>query len=118
MDINETHISLLSRAFEKDPMFVYFFSNKKGKDKSKILINFIVKRNRLLDGLILTDHSKMPSYVAIVDRPRTLRSVSIVARFRLNLEMFLLAFQLPFYVLRFLTKYQKLTFASAQNEPH
>ncbi|SCY22985.1 GNAT family N-acetyltransferase [Alkaliphilus peptidifermentans] len=118
MNINETHISLLSRAFEKDPMFDYLFSNKKSKDQSKILIRFIIKRNRLLDGLILTDHTKEPTYVAIVDRPRNLVSISTRAMVRLNIEMLLLMFQLPFHVLRFLTKYQKLSFRSAPNEPH
>ncbi|RSL31768.1 N-acetyltransferase [Salibacterium salarium] len=118
MNINETHISLLSRAFEKDPMFVYFISNKKDNNQTKNLIRFIIKRNRLLDGLILTDHTREPSYVAIVDRPKNLRSVSIRAKIRLNIEMVLLIFQLPFHVLRFLSKYQKLSFSSAPNEPH
>ncbi|MFA9559976.1 GNAT family N-acetyltransferase [Evansella sp. AB-rgal1] len=118
MLINETHISLLSQAFEKDPMFVHLFSNRKDKDQSKVLIRFIMKRNRLLDGLILTDHAKEPSCVAIVDRPVNLKRISIMSKIRLNIEMFKLIFQLPLHVLRFLTKYQKQTFSSAPNEPH
>ncbi|RCW63939.1 GNAT family N-acetyltransferase [Saliterribacillus persicus] len=118
MNINETHISLLSQAFKDDPMFVYFIADKNDKEQTKKLIRFIVKQNRLLDGLILTDHTTKPSYVAIVDRPRNLRNVSIMAKVRLNIEMLLLIFKLPFPVLRFLTKYQKLSFSSAPNEPH
>lgn len=117
MNINENHISLLSKAFEKDPMFVYLFSNKKGNEQSKTLIRFIVKRNHILEGLILTDHLKNPSYVAVVERPRNLTTVSIRAKVRLNIEMLLLVMKLPFHVLRFLTKYQKLTTASAPNGP-
>ncbi|WP_058306149.1 GNAT family N-acetyltransferase [Gracilibacillus massiliensis] len=115
MTINQSHIDLLSSAFEHDPMFVHFLSNKK---TSKKLITFIIKQNRLLDGLALTDDKSVPSYVAIVDRPKNLRNVSIWAKVKLNIEMFLLLFQLPFHVLRFLTKYQKATFSVAPNQPH
>lgn len=118
MNINESHVSLLSRAFEKDPMFVYFISNNKDKDLSKNLIRFIIKQNRLLDGLILTDHTKEPSYVAIVSQPKNLRRVSIWAKVRLNIEMLLLIFQLPFHMLKFLNMYHKLSFSSAPHEPH
>ncbi len=118
MNINETHISLLTRAFKKDPIFVYFRSIKKEIDPSKKLIRFIIKRNHLLDGLILTDDIKEPSYMAIVDPPSNLRSVSIKSKIKFNIDMFLLIFQLPFQMLRFLTKYQKLTSISAPNEPH
>ncbi|SHN27350.1 GNAT family N-acetyltransferase [Gracilibacillus kekensis] len=115
MTINETHIDLLSRAFENDPMFIHLLSNKY---RSKKLIRFILKQNRLLDGLVLTDDMNDPSYVAIVDRPRNLRHVSIWAKVKLNIEMFLLLFRLPFHVLRFLTNYQKTTFSIAPNQPH
>ncbi|WP_026477499.1 GNAT family N-acetyltransferase [Alkaliphilus transvaalensis] len=118
MNINETHVSLLSRAFEKDPMFNYLFSNKNGKEQSKNLIRFIIKRNHLLDGLILTDDTKEPTYVAIVDRPKNLKNVSIRAKLRLNIEMLLLVFRLPFHGLRFLTKYEKLTSTSGPHQPH
>ncbi len=33
MNINETHISLLSQAFKDDPMFVYFIANKHDKEQ-------------------------------------------------------------------------------------
>ncbi|WP_147804249.1 GNAT family N-acetyltransferase [Alkalicoccus halolimnae] len=118
MNINKNHVSLLARAFEKDPMFEYLFSNKNNKDQSKTLIKFIIKRNHLSDGMILTDHTKNPGYVAVLERPENLARVSVGAKVRLNIKMLLLVFQLPFHVLRFLTKYQKQTVASAPNAPH
>ncbi|WP_018932401.1 GNAT family N-acetyltransferase [Gracilibacillus lacisalsi] len=116
--INENHISLLTRAFAKDPMFIHLFSNQKRERQMKSLIRFIIKRNHLLDGLILTDHATKPSYIAIVDRPSNLTNVSIKAKINLNIEMLLLVLKLPFRVLRYLTKYQKVTFSNAPNEPH
>ncbi|WP_416148972.1 GNAT family N-acetyltransferase [Salipaludibacillus sp. HK11] len=116
--INEAHISLLSRAFEKDPLFVFLFSNRKNKEQPKILIRFIIRRNRLLNGLILTDDVKKPSYVAIIDRPSNLRNISIKAKIKLNIDMLLLVFKLPFHTLRYLTKYQKVTSTIAPNEAH
>ncbi|WP_280770183.1 GNAT family N-acetyltransferase [Salipaludibacillus daqingensis] len=116
--INEAHISLLYRAFEKDPLFVFLFPNRKNKEHTKILIRFIIRRNRLLNGLILTDDVKKPSYVAIVDRPSNLRNISIRAKVRLNIDMLLLVFKLPFHVLRYLTKYQEVTSTIAPNEAH
>lgn len=116
MNINETHVSLLVRAFKNDPLFVHLFSGN--KDQSEILIRFILKRNRLSDGLVLTDHESKPSYAAIVERPENLRTISLINSIRLNVAMFFLLFQLPFRVLRFLTAYDKLTSSQAPDTPH
>jgi GNAT superfamily N-acetyltransferase len=118
MDINENHVSLLARAFENDPFFAHLFSKRKVKDHAKILIRLLILRNRTLDGLILTDHSEMPGYVALLDRPKNIRNVSLMTVLRLSIESSVLAFQIPMNVLRFLSTYQKLTSSSAPNEPH
>ena len=118
MNINENHVSLLARAFENDPLFTYLFTVKNTKNTSQLLIRILIKRNRVLNGLILTDHSEKPSYVAFLDKPKIIRNVSLMRVLRLSIEMSVLAFQIPMNVLRFLSAYQKLTSSSAPNEPH
>ena len=118
MNINNAHVSLLSRAFQNDPLFVHLFTNQKYQAQSEALIRFIIKENRLSDGLILTDDPTEPSYVAILDPPKNLKKVSLGAKLRLNIEQLLLLLHLPFSVLRFLSKYQEQITESAPKEPH
>jgi ribosomal protein S18 acetylase RimI-like enzyme len=118
MKINKAHVSLLSRAFKEDPLFVYLFTAEKYQKQSEALIRFILKQNQLSGGIILTDHSEKPSYVAIIDPPKDLRNPSVRAKVRGYVEQLLLLSQLPFSVLRFLTKYQKAVSQRAPENPH
>lgn len=116
MKINESHVSLLAEAFIHDPLFTHLFS--RNREQSKVLIRFILRRNQLLDGLILTDHAIHPAYVAIIAQPQHISRQSLVKTMRLYVEMSFLLLQLPFHVVRFLIKYDKFITSNVPEMPH
>lgn len=118
MKCNETHVTLLAKAFAEDPLFLYLFPNKNSFNYRKKLIRFLIKRNQLSDDLLLTDDQQHPGCVAIIDLPANLPRVSFLNKLRVKIAMAVLTFQLPFHALRSLTKYRELTSSTAPEEPH
>lgn len=112
------HIDLLMKAFDQDPLFLELFQGENRKEKMRKMFDFLIKRNQLSGGILLTDDEKAPKYIALVECPVTLRKTSLSCKLKYLCSMAVLTFKIPFKTLRLLTKYQNKTAELAPGEPH
>lgn len=103
---------LLTQAFWNDPMFASLFSGTKKEQHMNALFGFLIKRNILIGGELLTDGE---TYAALLDKRAR---VPFSNKLSLFFEMVKLSFQLPLKSLRQLTVYQDIALANAPKGDH
>lgn len=117
-DFNQEHIRLLMDAFKEDPMFDTLFKGHKRHKQMKAFFRFVYIRNRLLNGVYLTDSKENPTYVGFVETPNNCKKETNRYKMRIRFEMFRLVFFIPLKSLQFLSKYDAITVKHRPNESH
>lgn len=115
---HEPVVQLLAEAFREDPFFNLMFKKEEWDTKATAMIAFLIKRNELLDGVLLTDNEANPSFAAIIEKPKALRRVSLSNRIRLLKETIVLAFQIPRRVLPIIRDYERIQSKHSPKEDH
>ncbi|WP_444684514.1 GNAT family N-acetyltransferase [Alkalicoccus luteus] len=115
---HEPVVQLLAQAFREDPFFKLMFKDEEWDTKATAMIAFLIKRNELLDGVLLTDDEAVPSFAAIVEKPAPLRRISVMNRLRLLVEMMKLGVRLPGRILPIAQQYERIQKQHLPTEPH
>lgn len=111
--MHSNHLTqILTKAFWNDPMFTELFKGAKKEQHMTKLFQFLIKRNQLMGGELITDGV---NYVALLDLNHKMPLMNKVV---LLAEMLKLSFFLPFKSLRLLSAYQNITQEHVPQENH